>query len=97
MAEENMLTYKGRPLQRLGNDIYYGNPKDPCVLYMQVLTTKDVNGVAVADKVQVMLLSTDSTKSMKDRVLKVGVRPSLYAALEVGSIWLESALHEKAN
>ena len=96
MADENILEYKGRPLQRLGNDIYYGDPKDPCVLYMQVLTGKDVNGVSVADKVQVMLLSTDSSKSMKDRVMKVGVKPSLYAALEVGSIWLESALHEKA-
>lgn len=96
MADENILEYKGRPLQRLGNDIYYGDPKDPCVLYMQILTSKDVNSVQVADKVQVMLLSTDSTKSMKDRVLKVGVKPSLYAALEVGSIWLEGALHEKA-
>ena len=97
MAEiEKTIDYKGRPLARLGNDIYYGDPNGPCVLYMQVLTTKDVNGTPVADKVQVMLLSTDSSKSMKDRVLKVGVKPSLYAALEIGSIWLESALHEKA-
>ena len=96
MAEEKIQTYKGRPLARLGNDIYYGDPAAPYVLYMQVLTTKDHNGTAVADKVQVMLLSTDSSKSMKDRVMKVGVKPSLYAALEIGSIWLESALNEKA-
>lgn len=96
MAEEKNLVYKGHPLARKGNDIYYGDPTDPCVVYMQIISTKDVNGEQVADKVQVMLLSTDSSLSMKDRMLKVGVKPSLYAALDIGCIWLESALHPKA-
>lgn len=96
MAEENTLEYKGRPLARLGNDIYYGAPSDPYVVYMQIISTKDVNGTAVADRVQVMLLSTDSTLSMRERMIKVAERPSLYAALDIGSIWLEKALHDKA-
>ena len=31
MAYTPKLTYKGRPLVRCGNDIYYGSMKDPFV------------------------------------------------------------------
>ena len=33
MAYTPKLTYKGRPLVRCGNDIYYGSMKDPFVVY----------------------------------------------------------------
>lgn len=95
MAEEKMLTYKGRPLARHGNDIYYGDPKDSCVVYMQVLSTEEQNGVAVANRVQVMLLSTDTKLSMRERILKASEKPSLYSALDIGSVWLERALTAK--
>ena len=39
MAYTPKLTYKGRPLVRCGNDIYYGSMKDPFVVYLQVLST----------------------------------------------------------
>mgnify|MGYP003210708423 CR=1 FL=1 len=45
MAYTPKLTYKGRPLVRCGNDIYYGSMKDPFVVYLQVLSTKKENGV----------------------------------------------------
>ena len=32
MAFTPQLTYKGRPLVRCGNDIYYGNMKDPYIV-----------------------------------------------------------------
>ena len=62
MAYTPKLTYKGRPLVRCGNDIYYGSMKDPFVVYLQVLSTKKENGVDVADKVHIVLLSTDESK-----------------------------------
>ena len=40
MAYTPKLTYKGRPLVRCGNDIYYGSMKEPFVVYLQVLSTK---------------------------------------------------------
>ena len=54
MAYTPKLTYKGRPLVRCGNDIYYGSMKDPFVVYLQVLSTKKENGVDVADKVHIL-------------------------------------------
>ncbi len=83
MAFTPKLTYKGRPLVRCKNDIYYGDLSDPFVIFMQVLTTKEENGVQMADRIHVTLLSTDTTKSPIERM-----------KLEIGCIWLEKALLE---
>ena len=61
MAFTPSLTYKGRPLVRCGNDIYYGSMHDPYVVYLQVLTTKKEGNADVADKVHIVLLSTDES------------------------------------
>ena len=44
MAFSPKLTYKGRPLVRCGNDIYYGNMTDPYIVYLQILNTRKENG-----------------------------------------------------
>lgn len=92
MAFSAPLTYKGRPLVRQGNQIYYGSMTDPCVAYLQILTTKTVGGIEQADRVHVSLLATDQKLSPAERLLQQGNKTGLYAALEIASIWLERAL-----
>ena len=96
MAFKPQLTYKGSPLVSCKNDIYYGNLSDPYVIFMQVLTTKEENGVQVADRVHVTLLSTDTTKSPIERMVQQSNKNGLYSALEIGTIWLDKALAKKA-
>ncbi len=86
------LMYKGRPLVRSKNDIYYGNLSDPYVIFLQILTTKEENGVQVADRIHVTLLSTDDTKSPIERMAKQSDKNGLWSALDIGTIWLERAL-----
>ena len=62
--------YKGRPLVRSGNTLSYGDMAEKCVIVLQVLTTKTVGELTVADKVQVQLMLTDPEVRMKDRILK---------------------------
>ena len=88
------LTYKGRPLVRSKNEIYYGNLTDPYVIFMQILTTKEENGMQVADKVHVVLMSTDASKPLPERVVRQSAKNGLYSALDIGNIWLERALKE---
>lgn len=83
-------------MSRCKNDIYYGNLSDPYVIFMQVLTTKEENGVQVADRVHVTLLSTDTTKSPIERMVQQSNKNGLYSALEIGTIWLDKALAKKA-
>ena len=94
MAFTPKLTYRGRPLVRSNNEIYYGNLTDPYVIFMQILTTKEENGVQVADKVHVVLMSTDASKPLPERVVRQSAKNGLYSALDIGNIWLERALKE---
>ena len=64
---------------------------DPYVLYLQILTTTPVGNEAVADKVQLMLLSTDTSKAPQERVMRQSTKRGLYNALDIGSIWLQDA------
>ena len=61
---------------------------------MQILTTKEENGVQVADKVHVVLMSTDASKPLPERVVRQSAKNGLYSALDIGNIWLERALKE---
>ncbi len=93
--KEKFLMYKGRPLVRSGNTLYYGNSYDPFVIMINVLTTKQVEDLTVADRVSIQLLNTDPTVRPRDRIVKKSEKKGLYAAMDIGSIWLERALADK--
>ena len=95
MAEEKILTYKGRPLMRKDNMIYYGSMADSHIIMLQILETKQVNGQDVASRVSVQLQLTDPAAKSRDRIVKKSEKPGLYDALDVGCVWLERALAGK--
>ncbi len=90
--EKKFLTYKGKPLVRQGNVLYYGNMYDPYVIMLTIQSTKNVGDMEIADKVSVQLLSTDPDVSPRNRIIKKSEKPGLYPAMDIGSIWLERAL-----
>ena len=92
MADSNFLTYKGKPLVRKGNIIYYGNMADPFVIMISVADSHKVHGVDIADKVTVQLLNTDPNVNPKDAIAKKAEKKGLWAAMDIGSVWLERAL-----
>ena len=96
MAEENaVLMYKGHPLMRMGNLIYYGSMADSHIVMLQVLETKKVGDLDVASKVSVQLQLTDPAAKSRDRVVKKSEIDGLYTALDFGCVWLERALAGK--
>ena len=96
MAEENaVLMYKGRPLMRKDNLIYYGSMADSHIVMLQILDTKQVNGQEVASRVSVQLQLTDPAARSRDRIVKKSEKDGLYTALDFGSVWLERALAGK--
>ena len=64
------LTYKGKPLVRKDNELYYGRMTDPYVLRMQILSTKSVGGMDVADKVHIQVFSTNDSLAPEARVFR---------------------------
>ena len=96
MADENaVLTYKGRPLMRKDNIIYYGSMADSHIVMLQVLETKKQGDLDVATRVSVQLQLTDPSVRSRDRIAKRSEKDGFYAALDVGSVWLERALAGK--
>lgn len=89
------LVYKGHPLRRKDNLIYYGSMADKYIIALQILSTKKEGDLDVATKISVQLQLTDPDLKSRDRVVKKSEKDSLYAAMDVGSIWLERALSGK--
>lgn len=49
-TQSPFLMYKGRPLVRSGNTLYYGSMAEKYVIMMQILSTRDENDLTMADK-----------------------------------------------
>lgn len=99
MAENKknkFLMYKNKPLVRQGNTIYYGYSYEPYVILINVITTKEVGDLKVADRVSVQLFNTDPSIRPRERIVKKSEKKGLYAAMDIGCIWLERALAEKS-
>ncbi len=92
MAEKEFSTYKGKPLVRCGDEIYYGSMEERFVIRMQIKTKKEVNGLEVADKVAIQLLCTDPDLSPRKQLVKSSEKNGLYLALDIADVWLERAL-----
>ena len=96
MANENIpLTYKGHPLRRKDNLIYYGSMAEKYIIMLQIMETKKQGDLDVATKVSVQLQLTDPDLKSRDRVVKKSDLPDLFSAIDMGSIWLMRALSGK--
>ncbi|MBQ1678264.1 MAG: hypothetical protein II062_01865 [Oscillospiraceae bacterium] len=95
MSEQNGLTYKGHPLMRKDNMVYYGSMADKYIVIMQILESKDFQDMSLATKVSVQLQLTDQSVRPKDRIIKKSEKDGFYTALDVGCVWLERALAAK--
>ena len=88
MTQQEFFTYKGFPLVRKDNIIYFGNMSDKYVAMLTVLSTHKVKDLDVADKTRVQLMSTDPNVPATEIIAKTSERGSLYEALDVANIWL---------
>ena len=93
--EKKVLTYKGHPLMRKDNLIYYGSMADSHIVMLQVLESKKLGDIDVATRVSVQLQLTDPAARSRDRIVKKSEKAGLYTALDVGCVWLERALAGK--
>ncbi len=94
-AKAEGLVYRGHPLRRVDNLIYYGTMAEKYIIMIQILDTKDVKDMKVASRVSVQLQLTDPDLKSRDRVVRKSEKDSLYAAMDIGFIWLTRALAGK--
>ena len=89
----DFLTFKGKPLIRSGNTVYYGDMSEKFVIKLEILTTHKEGKLEVADKVKVMLLKNNAQHT--DDIVKSTEKDGMSEAMNFASIWLERALADK--
>ena len=79
------LEYKGRPLVRQGDDIYYGDLSDKYYVYMMIMGDKKSpkSGEDIPGTIMVQLLDSKTKKPEKQSITK-----GLAEALEFADAWL---------
>ena len=83
------IEYKGRPLVREGNEIYYGFMSDKFYLFMMIMSEKKASrlDVQIPDKILVQILPTDGSNTVEKQKMVTG----LFEAFDLGTAWLERA------
>ncbi len=87
-------TYKGKPLVRCGDVIYYGSMKDKYVVKLEIKSKKKVQDLEVADKVLIQLMYTDQNIRARKQIVKSSEKSGLYLAMDIADAWLSRALSE---
>ncbi len=85
---EKFFTYKGYPLVRKGDQLYYGNMYDNYVVMMQVVNKEKSGDLDISEKVKIYKMATDEKLSPVEAVVKQSEKPNLYAALDIAYAWL---------
>ena len=85
------LEYRGKPLVREGDTICYGDMNEKCILILEIISYKEVEGQKLPDKIMIQVIdSKDPTK-----IVKQGKKEGLYDAFSIGLVWLDLALKAK--
>lgn len=91
MADKKFITYKQRPLVRMGNLIFYGDQNEKCYIMMTILNTSKTKDLTVAGDVDIQLLYTDKSINPADALVKSSTKTGLYNAFDLATVWLDMA------
>ena len=89
-VEQKIFTYKGKPMVRRGDTIYYGDMKEKYIIIFTIKSKKKVGDLEVADSVTIDLCMNRGVG--KEKVIKKANRESLFEAIDIAEFWLEDAI-----
>ena len=85
VTSNEFLEYKGKPLVRQGDDIFYGDLSEKHYVYMMIMSDKpsSKSDTTVPGTVMVQLLESDTKKPVKQKITN-----GLAEAFEFAEAWL---------
>ncbi len=92
MNSKAFFMYKGYPLVRNKDTIYFGNMYDKYVIMLNIMEKKRIGNLDVASKIKVYQMSTDEKLNPLERVVKSAEKDGLYEALDLAKVWLERSM-----
>lgn len=91
LVEGKYLEYLDKPLVREGDTICYGDMNEKCVLILEIMSYKEVDGKRVPKNILIQVIDSKDP----NKIIKQGTKEGLHDAFSIGVIWLDLAL--KAN
>lgn len=85
VANGNYLEYKGLPLVREGHTLCYGDMNDKCILILEIMSYKKVDGEDIPDKILIQVVDPKD----QAKILRQGSKEGLYEAFSLGLVWYE--------
>ena len=86
-----VLEYLDKPLVREGNTICYGDMSEKCILVLEIMSYKEVEGKKLPKDVFIQVIDSQDP----NKIIKQGKKEGLYDAFSVGLVWLDLALKAK--
>lgn len=90
-VKKNVTEYKGKPLYRKGDRLYYGNLNDKYILVLDILNKKNEGGIDVATKVRLQIQDNEGEIG-EGKCFRQSEKENLYKALDIGEWWLRQAI-----
>ena len=82
--KNEFLEYKGRPLVRQGDDIYYGDMSNKFHIYMMIMSEEETEHGTIPNRIMVQLLDSNTKIPKEQKILT-----SLKDAFDFADAWLE--------
>ena len=87
------LEYLGKPLVREGNTICYGDMSEKCILVLEIMSYKEVDGKQLPKNILIQVIDSKDP----NKIIKQGRKQGMHAAFEMGLIWLDLELKKSAQ
>ena len=91
LVEGKYLEYLDKPLVREGDTICYGDMNEKCVLILEIMNYKEVDGKKVPKNILIQVIDPKDP----NKIIKQGSKEGLHDAFSMGLIWLDMALKAK--
>ena len=82
------LEYRGKPLVREGNTICYGDMSEKCILVLEIMSYKEVDGKQLPKNILIQVIDSKDP----NKIIKQGSKEGLHDAFTMGLVWLDLAL-----
>ena len=92
MSDKKLFYYRGFPLIRSGDKIYYGSAGDEFATLLTIKDTKKVADKDVPNKIMVQMLPTDMGNKEGMAKARKGEYVGFYEARDTAHVWLTEAL-----
>ncbi len=85
------VMFRGKPLYRIGDRIFYGNLYDKYILVLDVLDYKEINGFKLSTRVRIQIMDNQQEFG-EGQIYRKSEKENMYKALDIGAYWLKTAL-----